>query len=68
MFVAAESAVLDTLTETDAVTAATLWTRTRAAGRSLGDRCCLVLGARLDLPADAAWTGLDLGIPVRTIR
>lgn len=62
---------VEPVTETDAITAATLWTRTRAAGLSLGDRCCLALGARLDLTtvtADTAWTGLDLDIPVRTIR
>lgn len=60
---------VEPLTETDAVTAATLWTR--KAGLSLGDRCCLALGIRLDLPtvtADTAWADLDLGIPVRTIR
>ncbi|MGH4024742.1 MAG: type II toxin-antitoxin system VapC family toxin [Pseudonocardiaceae bacterium] len=62
---------VEPLTETDAVTAATLWTRTRAAGLSLGDRCCLALGSRLDLPtvtADTAWAELDLNIPVRIIR
>jgi ribonuclease VapC len=62
---------VEPLTETDAVTAATLWTCTRMAGLSLGDRCCLALGARLDLPtvtADTAWAELDLNIPVRIIR
>ena len=32
---------VEPLTEADAVTAARLWTSTRAAGLSLGDRCCL---------------------------
>lgn len=62
---------VEPLSEADAVTAANLWTRTRAAGLSLGDRCCLALGARLALPtvtADPAWAGLDIDIPVRIIR
>lgn len=62
---------VEPLTEADAVTAASLWTRTRAAGLSLGDRCCLALAARLDLTtvtADTAWAALDIPIPVRTIR
>lgn len=62
---------VEPLTEADAVTAANLWARTRAAGLSLADRCCLALGARLDLPtvtADKAWAGLDIDIPVRLIR
>jgi ribonuclease VapC len=62
---------VEPLSEADAVTAADLWTRTRAAGLSLGDRCCLALGTRLALPtvtADTAWAGLDIGIPVRIIR
>jgi ribonuclease VapC len=59
------------LTEADAVTAASLWTRTRAAGLSLADRCCLALAARLDLikvTADTAWASLDIDIPMRIIR
>ncbi len=62
---------VEPLTEADAVTAASLWTSTRAAGLSLGDRCCLALAARLDLTtvtADTAWAALDIPIPVRTIR
>lgn len=55
----------------DALGVARLWPATRAAGLSLGDRCCLALAARLALPAvtaDAAWSGLDLGIRVVTVR
>lgn len=62
---------VEPLTEADAVTAASLWTRTRVAGLSLADRCCLALAARLDLTtvtADTAWAGLDIDIPVRIIR
>lgn len=62
---------VEPLTEADAVTAASLWEVTRSAGLSLGDRCCLALGARLELTtvtADAAWVGLDLDITVALIR
>lgn len=63
---------VEQLTEADAVTAARFWSRTRDAGLSLGDRCCLALGARLQLPAltaDTAWAGLDLdGVTVELIR
>ncbi|WP_214366979.1 type II toxin-antitoxin system VapC family toxin [Pseudonocardia sp. H11422] len=63
---------VEPLTASDAVTAAKLWARTRSVGLSLGDRCCLALGARLALPtvtADTAWAGLDLDdITVQVIR
>ncbi|MGH3821347.1 MAG: hypothetical protein ACRDRA_00650 [Pseudonocardiaceae bacterium] len=62
---------VEPLTEADAVTAANLWSRTRAAGLSLSDRCCLALGARLGLTmvtADTTWIDLDLDIPVQIIR
>ncbi|MEJ2871666.1 type II toxin-antitoxin system VapC family toxin [Actinomycetospora sp. OC33-EN08] len=55
----------------DAVAAARLWPSTRSAGLSLGDRCCLALASRLDgfaVTADRAWTGLDLDVPVVSIR
>ncbi|MEH3160001.1 MAG: type II toxin-antitoxin system VapC family toxin [Sphingomonas taxi] len=44
---------------------------TRHLGLSLGDRACLALGRRVDLPiltADAKWAQLDLGIDIRLIR
>lgn len=59
------------LTETDAVIAASLWSSTRTAGLSLGDRCCLALASRLGLAAvtaDTTWTGLDLDVTVQVIR
>lgn len=62
---------VEPLTEADAVTAANLWASTRAAGLSLGDRCCLALGARLELTtvtADTAWADLDIDITVQLIR
>jgi ribonuclease VapC len=62
---------VEPLTEADAVTAAQLWSRNRQAGLSLADRCCLALGARLDLTtitADTSWAELDLDVPVQLIR
>ena len=44
---------------------------TRSRGLSLGDRCCLALAEREDLPAftaDSAWTDLPLPIDIRMIR
>ncbi|HZQ37308.1 MAG TPA: type II toxin-antitoxin system VapC family toxin [Dehalococcoidia bacterium] len=44
---------------------------TRHLGLSLGARACLALGMRLGLPvltADAAWAGLQLGIPIEVVR
>lgn len=62
---------VEPLTAPDAVAAARLWATTRKAGLSLGDRCCLALAQRLDLPAvtaDAAWATLDLVLTVQVIR
>lgn len=55
----------------DAIAAARLWPATRAVGLSLGDRCCLALAARLDVPAitaDGIWSTLDVGVAVVSIR
>ena len=44
---------------------------TRARGLSLGDRACLALAQALGVPsmtADRAWSGLEVGIEIRTIR
>jgi ribonuclease VapC len=44
---------------------------TRQAGLSLGDRACLALAERLDVPAlttDRAWAGLRLDIKIQVIR
>jgi len=44
---------------------------TRSAGLSLGDRACLALGMRLQLPVlttDRIWAGLDLDVEVRLVR
>ena len=43
----------------------------KSAGLSLGDRACLALGKRLNLPvltADKIWTSLSIGIAITLIR
>jgi PIN domain nuclease of toxin-antitoxin system len=55
----------------DAEHAAALWSSTRSAGLSLGDRACLALARRVDAAAhtaDRAWHGLDLDVEVVLIR
>ena len=46
-------------------------TATRRRGLSLGDRACLTLARRLDVPvftADRSWADLDIGVEIRLIR
>ncbi len=46
-------------------------TATRRRGLSLGDRACLALARRLDVPvltADRRWADVDVGVEVRLIR
>jgi ribonuclease VapC len=55
----------------DGERAGQLWPLTRQQGLSLGDRACLSLGLRLDLPVvtcDRAWTQLALELEVRLLR
>ncbi len=62
---------VEPFTDTDAIEVARLRPMTRAAGLSLGDRACLALAARLDLPAltaDAAWARVDVPVELRQIR
>jgi ribonuclease VapC len=57
--------------EEDAITIAKFRPLTKSAGLSLGDRACLALGKRLNLPvltADKVWTSLSLGITITLIR
>jgi PIN domain nuclease of toxin-antitoxin system len=55
----------------DILPAARIRAVTRSAGLSLGDRACLALASRLQMPAltaDREWMRLELGIEVRLIR
>jgi ribonuclease VapC len=55
----------------DAERAAELWTGTRKAGLSLGDRACIALAWRRGGPADTSdrpCTRLRLGVEIETIR
>jgi ribonuclease VapC len=59
------------LTADDAVLIATLHRKTKPQGLSLGDRACLGLALRLDLPAvtaDRTWSRLRVGVKVQMIR
>lgn len=58
-------------TADDAEQTAALWVSTRRLGLSLGDRACLGLARRLELPAvtaDRAWLDADVGVEIRPIR
>lgn len=62
---------IEPFTIEDGELAGRLWTQTKQAGLSLGDRACLSLGLRLDVPVltcDRAWSSLCLSIDVRVIR
>ena len=55
----------------DAFTAGNLRSTTREFGLSFGDRACLALAQRLDMPvltSDLAWHGLDIGVELIFIR
>ncbi len=44
---------------------------TRSLGLSFGDRACIALGQRLELPAmtaDRAWSSLNVGVTIRLVR
>lgn len=59
------------LTADDAVLIANLHRKTKPHGLSLGDRACLALALRLDLPAvtaDRTWSRVRVGVKVQTIR
>ncbi|BAU44921.1 hypothetical protein O77CONTIG1_04767 [Leptolyngbya sp. O-77] len=58
-------------TEKDALLIAQLRPQTKSLGLSLGDRACLALGMRLEIPvltADTAWNNLTLNISIRMVR
>lgn len=58
-------------TAEEAETAGRLWAQTRKHGLSLGDRACLSLGLRLNIPiltADRIWIKLGLPVEIRALR
>ena len=58
-------------TPAHAETAAALWSSTRHAGLSLGDRACLAVAAELGataVTADRAWAGLEVPVAVHVVR
>ena len=64
---------VEPVTAQDAITIAEMRPATKEHGLGLGDRICLALGRRLDLPvmtADRSWVELEevLGVKVRAIR
>jgi ribonuclease VapC len=62
---------VEPFTSADAVEVGRLRPLTREHGLSLGDRACLALARRLELPAitaDTAWSKLDLKLELRQIR
>ncbi len=59
------------LTQDDALAVARLRQTTKQLGLSLGDRACLALAERLELPAvttDRTWLNLNLKIPIEAVR
>lgn len=65
------SLAVEPVLEVDAFEAAKMRTSTRRLGLSLGDRLCLAVAHRLDIPAvtaDRRWAELALGVEVELIR
>jgi ribonuclease VapC len=55
----------------EAEMAGRLWLQTRQAGLSLGDRACLSLGRRLNVPVltcDRVWQSLNLELEIQVVR
>lgn len=68
---AALGLTIEPFTVEDGERAASLWMLTRPLGLSLGDRACIALGLRLNLPiltADRTWIQLAIAVLIRTIR
>jgi PIN domain nuclease of toxin-antitoxin system len=63
--------IVSPFTPEEAEIAGRLWQQTRQYGLSLGDRACLSLGIRLNVPvltADQIWASLNLSITVHVVR
>ena len=62
---------IEAFTDTQAETAAHLWSQTRDLGLSLADRACLALALDKSLPVlttDRVWQQLELKLEVRVVR
>jgi PIN domain nuclease of toxin-antitoxin system len=67
----AAQVTVEPFTTEDALAAAALWAPTRATGLSLGDRACLALAQRLEVPAvtaDREWATINVGITIQLVR
>jgi ribonuclease VapC len=63
--------IVSPFTPEEAEIAGRLWQQTRQYGLSLGNRTCLSLGIRLNVPvltADQIWASLNLPITVHVVR
>jgi len=62
---------IESVSATDAVENARLRAKTKSLGLSLGDRACLALGKKKQLPvvtADRAWKKINIGVKIQVIR
>ncbi len=62
---------IEAFSDTQAETAAHLWSQTRERGLSLADRACLALALDKSLPVlttDRAWKRLEIKLEVRVVR
>ena len=62
---------VEAFTDTQAETAAHLWSQTQHLGLSLADRACLALALDKSLPVlttDRVWQQLELTLEVRVVR
>ncbi len=63
---------IESFTEEDGIEAADLRPRSKSQGLSFGDRACLALAARFEVPAvtaDGGWADLpEVGVAVKLIR
>jgi ribonuclease VapC len=63
--------IVEPFTPEDGEMTGRLWQQTRQVGLSLGDRACLSLGLRLEVPVltcDRTWATLSLGLNIQVIR
>ena len=67
----AAGVLVEPMTQADAEKVAALRRTDDRRVLSFGDRCCLALGHRLDMPvltADRVWSEMDCGVEIRQVR